>query len=426
MQTNLPESEGSVPPPLAAAVAESERPQPFRSGLALILSLFVAAFLLDGVLSVLDDSLILFGGVHWLSLPRLLLFAVAAVLTLAVYGLIGCLPMIPKRQFLPLVFFGPVAVLVMMLVLIYAYERAQATAWALSLLELGLGVVMLRWIRGRGWWNWPLVPARCLRDRKFSGKHLLGFLAVNLFLLLPLAAVATIACVVLAVDHHSAGFVALRPTGVTVQSREYVRDDGKVIRLYPMAHVGDAGFYQRLSQAFPTNAVILMEGVTDEHGLLTNHINYERMAKALGVAEQGEVFAPRGELVAADVDVSVFSTNTIGFLNVVMRFHSHGLTPETLRMILQYQPAAGFERELLEDLLHKRNRHVLATAQDRLADSDLIVIPWGAAHMPELAREITGLGFRLAQAEQLTVLAFGPAARRPTRDTPAAPPAAQP
>ena len=113
-----------------------------------------------------------------------------------------------------------------------------------------------------------------------------------------------------------------------MQTRKYVRDDGKTIHLFPMAHVAEADFYQKISQTFPTNSLILMEGVTDEKNLLTNKISYDRMAKTLGLAEQHEKFAPtRGEMVDADVDVSQFSTNTLTLLNLVMLVHAQGLNP---------------------------------------------------------------------------------------------------
>jgi hypothetical protein len=100
------------------------------------------------------------------------------------------------------------------------------------------------------------------------------------------------------VDHFSGGFLALRPGGLTVQVRKYVRDDGKTIQLVPMAHIGEADFYRKVAETFPTNSIILMEGVTDWKRLITNEASYKRAAKSLGLAEQEEEFTPtRGEMV---------------------------------------------------------------------------------------------------------------------------------
>jgi hypothetical protein len=402
-----PDDQASPPPVIVPPAAAAEAPASLASGLAVLLSLFVGAFLADGVISLLDDTLILFGNMHVLAAVRAVTSAIVLLLAAAVYVLMGVVPMIPKRLFLPLVLFAPVVMLACVPLLIYRHAWMHLVGWGTSLAQVGFGMAMLFWIRGGVGWSWPLVPRRRMLSRPFRWRHLLGFVGLNLFVALPGVVVYLACCTFWAVDYHSAGFVAVRPGGITVEARKYVRDDGKVIRLYPMAHVADAGFYRRLSQACPTNAVILMEGVTDEHGLLTNHISYQRMAESLGVAEQEAEFVPPGEWVAADVDVSEFTPDTIAFLNIVMRFHARGPDLESLRLVFQYKPPPGFERQLLEDLLRKRNRHLMTTARSRLADAELLVIPWGAAHMPELASEIEKLGFRVAEKQRMTVLAFG-------------------
>ena len=184
-----------------------------------------------------------------------------------------------------------------------------------------------------------------------------------------------------------------------MQARKYVRDsDGRTIHLMPMVHVGDAAFYRTLTTSFPTNALILIEGVTDERSLLTNNITYKRMAKSFGLVEQQREFKPSPmNVVRADVDISVFSTNTIQMLNLITLIHSRGVSLETIGPLLAYQPAPGFETELFDDLLHKRNQHLLGEIKAQLADSDTLVVPWGAAHMPEIAREIEKTGFKLAE-----------------------------
>ena len=127
-------------------------------------------------------------------------------------------------------------------------------------------------------------------------------------------------------------------TVLSVKVRKYVRNDGKTIELFPMAHIADAGFYQKVSQTFPTNSIILMEGVTDENNLLTNKITYKRMAKTLGLAEQHEKFKPtRGEMVMADVDVDQFSHDTIDLLNLAMLVHARGLTPGNVQKLMEYR-----------------------------------------------------------------------------------------
>jgi hypothetical protein len=245
-----------------------------------------------------------------------------------------------------------------------------------------------------------------LQGRRFSWRNLLVFLLANVFVLIPGVVVYLVYCTVLATDHFSEGFVALRSDGLAVQARRYVRNDGKTIQLFPMSHVGEAAFYQKLSASFPTNSTILMEGVTDDRNLLTNKITYQRMAASLGVAEQQKEFRPRGQLVRADVDVEQFSTSTIDFLNSVMLVHAKGLNAQTMLALIQYSPPPHFEEHLLEDLLRKRNRRLLEEIKARLPQSEHLTVPWGAAHMPEIAREIQKSGFRLVETREYVTIRF--------------------
>jgi hypothetical protein len=230
---------------------------------------------------------------------------------------------------------------------------------------------------------------------------------VNVFVLLPVAVVYLAFCASLAVDHFSQGFMALRPEGLIVQARKYVRNDGKTIHLFPMSHIGEPDFYRKLSQSFPTNAAILMEGVSDDRHLLTNRITYKRMATSLGVAEQQEEFKPSWtQMVRADVDVELFATNTIDFLNLVMLIHSKGLNAEIALKLMQYSEPSNFQDQLFDDLLTKRNRHLLEKIHAELSQSENIIVPWGAAHMPEIANEIQKSGFRVVETHEYVAIRF--------------------
>jgi hypothetical protein len=159
-----------------------------------------------------------------------------------------------------------------------------------------------------------------------------------------------------------------------------------------------------------------MEGVTDDRNLLTNKITYKRMAASLGVAEQHEEFNPtQGEMVPADVDVEQFTTNTIGFLNLVMLIHSKGVNAETMRQLTRFSPPPHYEEQLLDDLLRKRNRRLLEELQARLSQTEHIIVPWGVAHMPEIAKEIQKAGFRLVETREYVAIRFGSAGKETKR-----------
>jgi hypothetical protein len=338
---------------------------------------------------------------------RGMVFLVATLVAVATYVAMGLTPKIPKHLFLPLTLFGLAAQLALVPFAIYFYDRIQQVAWGISFCQILFGLGFLYWVQGRLKLRWPLVPENRLGARRFSWLNLSGFLLVNLFVILPAVVAYLAMCASLAVDHFSDGFVALRPGGFTVQVRKYVRNDGKTILLVPMSHIGESEFYRKLAQSFPTNSIILMEGVTDDQNLLTNKISYKRMATSLGLAEQQREFKPSGgEMVRADVDVERFATDTIDFLNLVMLLHARGVKAEALLKVMEYSPPPEFQEQLLNDLLRKRNRRVLEEIQARLSQSDQIIVPWGAAHMPEIAREIQKSGFRLDDTQEYVAIHF--------------------
>lgn len=423
---------GPSPPPLPASppaafgasqssIARSPPPLPGKPGtarrlLANLLSIGLGLFLADAIVSLVDDSLILFTGLHGLTGVRGIVSLLALPMALVIYGFIGLAPMIPKRLFLPVALFNPVAVLVGILCAIYFHGRIQQIAVVLSLLQVILGLGILRKVQGGFHFRWPWVGEDRLGARGFSWRHLSGFLLLNVFVVLPALVFYLLYCAALAVDHFSDGFVALRPRGLTVQARKYVRSDGKVIQLFPMAHIGEPDFYRRLAASFPADSIILMEGVSDDRNLLTNRISYQRMATSLRLAEQQTEFKPtRGQWVRADVDIEHFATNTIDFLNLVMLFHAKGLNREVVLKLIQYSPPPGFEDQLFDDLLRKRNRRLLEELRSRLSQSEKFMIPWGAAHMPEIAKEIQKSGFRLDETREYVVIHFQAAGKKSAR-----------
>jgi hypothetical protein len=393
------------PPPL---LTESNRKSgSMRQLLAALLSLCLGLFLADAVVSLLDDSLIVFLGVHGLTGIRVIVGLFALLVAILVYGLMGLTPAIPKRLFLPLTLFYLATQLAIVPFLIFCFGWLQQVAWAFSLGQVLLGLWILCRVQGGLKFGWPLVSMAQLGDWRFSWRNLTGFVLANIFGLLPAVFVYLAVCTAVGVDHFSDGFMKLRPGGFLVKVRKYVRDDGKTIQLFPMSHVAEADFYQRISLTFPTNSIILMEGVTDDKHLLKHKINYERMARALGLAEQHEKFAPtRGKIVPADIDVDQFSTNTLDLLNLVILVHTQGVNPGTLQKLLQFTPSPVLEERLLDDLLNKRNQHLWEEIQSHLPQSEHIIVPWGVAHMPWIAMEIQKAGFHLEETQEYTVIRF--------------------
>jgi hypothetical protein len=428
MQEEIPSNavseSGGLPPrltPPEPPVMVATQPQPAianggfwraRHLVAVVLSLALGLFLADAVVSAVDDTFILFFNAHVLAGLRSIVGFFTVILGLVIYALMGITPMIPKRKFILVALFSPLAALFALPFWIYCSGRMQIVIWAVSVFQVLLGFTILGMIQSGFKFGMPVVSEERLNPRGFSWLNLSGFVLVNAFVLLPALVAYLYFCSSLAVGHFSEGFVALHPGGLSVQVRKYVRNDGKSVHLFPMAHVADRNFYRTISQSFPTNSLVLMEGVTDREHLLTNHISYKRMAATLGLSEQQKEFKPSEEqMERADVDVKEFTPNTIGFLNVVMRIHSKGLNAASLMELMSFSPPPGFEKQLFDDLLRKRNRHLLDEMQRRLPETENIVVPWGAAHMPEIARELQKDGFRLEESQDYTVIRFG-AARR--------------
>lgn len=414
--TNPPLVESAAgPPPLTSAsppplsIGQGHQAQSIRPLLCLVLSLCFVLFLADAAVSFTDESFILFFDNHTLTALRQIVLLFALLASAVVYLLMCVTPLIPKRLFLPIVLFNPVAGLLQIPFAIYSFNKIELITWAICLSQVILGLSLLLWLRRGFTFRWPIIDQTQLQGHGFSWVNLGVFLALNVFVLLPAIGFYLALCASLAVGHLSEGFLALRPAGLTVQVRTYVRADGKTIQLVPMSHVGEPEFYRKLTQSFATNSTILMEGVSDEQHLLTNRITYRRMAKSLGLAPQERAFRPAPvQMVPADIDVQQFTTNTIDFLNLVMLLHSKGVSPENLMKLVQYTPPPHFEEQLLEDLLRKRNRHLVQEIHDQLTESDFLIVPWGAAHMPEIAKEIQKSGFHLQRTSEYVAIRFHP------------------
>ncbi|HEX4646215.1 MAG TPA: hypothetical protein VH598_11465, partial [Verrucomicrobiae bacterium] len=299
------------------------------------------------------------------------------------------------------------ALLAVFPVLIYHREWMLHLDWILSLGQVLVGLGILFSLNGGFKLRWPIVEAGHLGKRAFSWVNLSLFLFLNLFVLVPAIAAYLAVCANLALGHFTGGFMALRPAGLVMQARQYVREDGKTILLFPMSHIADSAFYKSVSQSVSSNSIVLLEGVTDAKNLLTNGISYRRAAKSLGLAEQHhDLDVHQGELVRADMDVQEFSPTTVDILNLMGLVHSRGLNSGTLLLLMQFSPPPDVEKQLFADILLKRNEHLLKELRERLPDSDNFIIPWGAVHMPGLAKEIQKSGFHLVETHEYVSIRF--------------------
>lgn len=399
----------SVPamlPPALPPTLPTGALKPARSILAPFLSIVLVLFVGSAVISFLSDSLFFFFHRQDLAAIDALALLLILVMGFVTYGLMALFPGIPKRFFLPVSLFIPVAGITLLPLFVYFSKQAPLIVLGAALGQFLLGLFIVHRMQG-GWkFCWPLFPQRLLADRKFSFGNLTSFVLAGVFLLLPALVFFGAWSAQLAVDHFTAGFVALRPSGLIMQVRKYVRDDGKKIMLVPMSHIGEPKFYRDLAASFPADSVVLMEGVTDNQKVAPAPLDYSRAAASVGAVEQKKAFRPQGEIVAADVDMSSFSPATLDLLKVAILVHSKGVTAETLPFLMKPTPP-DLQEQLVGDLLTKRNQHLLGVLRERLPKSDQIIVPWGAAHMPEISREILKLGFRQVETQEYVAIRFG-------------------
>lgn len=372
----------------------------------LILSLALVCFLGCGVIVFLSDSLLWLFHRQDLAVAAALASLLMFLFGIFVYLMMALVPRVPKRYFLPVSLYLPVTGVGIFPLLIYFTEHALPIICAVSLGQILLAVLIIRHVQGGLKLQWPIFPESQLQLRSFRWTNLFGMLLAAVVMIIPALILYTAFSAKLALSHFTDDFVKLGPSGISMQVRDYTRDDGKKITLMPMSHVGEVEFYQDLAASFPDNPVVLMEGVTDTEKSMNTHSNYGKMANALGGVEQVKVFKPRGELVPADVDISTFSPATRELLKTAMLLHAKGVTAETLPILMKPTPP-GLEKQLMDDILTKRNQHLLGVLKERLPSTDHIVVPWGAAHMPEIAREILKLGFRQTKTQDFVAIRFG-------------------
>ncbi len=290
-------------------------------------------------------------------------------------------PTIPKRWFVPVILLVPAGMLATIPVSIYAYNRLPAATWVLSLVQMMLALWTLYWAQGRLSLHWPLVPEEKIRGRDFSWLNLAEVFLPRIFF--PArsgyAGISRRRLLLLAANHFSTGFLRLRTSGVILQAKSYTRDDGRTIELIPMMHVGEPDFYNAVIKSFPSNSIALLEGVTDEKHLLEHKLSYKRLADSLNLTEQHEGFMPpQTASRRADIDIDQFSKTTIELLNLVTQLYSEGLNKDLLVKMLLQSSNPKVSEQLWDDLLVKRNQHLLEEIHTELARTNPIVVPWGA------------------------------------------------
>lgn len=208
------------------------------------------------------------------------------------------------------------------------------------------------------------------------------------------------------------GYISLNPAGV-FSAEKYYEKDGVELRLLGMAHVAEKGFYEDIKNSLRGKpALMLMEGVTDDESLLKTPPDYSSIAKKLGADNQRDKFSPKEmpdnvELIRADLDVSDFSADTVEILNLVGKIYSkEGFSFGTLLMMHLKLSDSNVAQAFMKDLVENRNNCLIGHLQKNLEKHKLILVPWGALHLPGIEKWVQEDGFALKTQKSRAILRF--------------------
>lgn len=375
--------------------------------LAGVANAFLLAYALDAGLSLVEQAVReLTGSVALLDLRNLLALAVV-IFAVALLPAVILTPRLAPSVVIPLaasaVWMATGAAPVPMLV--------PATALESTLVAFQLGMTALAFLRvrtlssGRRWLLGPEAPGPV-----FSLRHTVVatavFATLGPVLLLLYAPLWLLMSLQLLTD----GFVRFDLEGVSLADRRYERRHQDV-RLVGMMHIGEPESYEALAESFSApSTLVLEEGVTDREGLLRSKLSYENVADALGLApqapigryleEEGPADAPPWpELRHADLDVSDFQVETVRWIELVSEVWASDSPIEAVTLLARRQSEdPGLWPAVREDLLERRNRHLIEALDDALLEYDRVVVPWGALHQPAFQQHLLESGFVPAEA----------------------------
>lgn len=391
-------------------------------------NLFLLLFLADGIVSSIDEVVSLFSATPALAGLRVLMANLAILMSLVIYISLAIDQRLPKRVFLPLVFFVWLCPMVPGLFPSLSAYSAVGVIAAVAQVLLFLAVTSEWRKRSNGSF---MVPQSTLHGPFFSWKNSAKFLAASVVILPCLLALMMFSAVNGYLQQYTGGFMHVAPDGLHMSEKVYRKGD-KVVRLISMIHVGEKQYYDKvLQQRYPGRTIVLAEGVTDDKGLLRSRLDYGKFAGYLGLSTQKDQMLLKGrpvkaseleetglqepgngqpDILRADVDISTFHPSTVRFLDELGRQMDKGdsLRDQLRGTVMWWEKNSTPQMEdvLLDDILHRRNIELISHFRNALRHYDVIIIPWGAMHMPEIEAEVRGQGFRLQQVQDRVSVHF--------------------
>ena len=367
---------------------------------------WLLAFAVSALVAVLDAWV---GDSQLLAALRGALFGMVFVTSPVLY-LALLSPQLPKSVFLPPLLFLVFSVCGgMPLPLWVRFSQLDLVVSSVQLAVAALAALRVR--VGCGSWWLPRAGDSSVGRRQALEFVGICLVAVPLGLLLYVVSSASAA-----LTHFTGGFVRFDSSGLVAEERRYTRG-AATVRLIPMVHIGRPGYYEAISASFPeSGAIILAEGMTDDEGRLRQDLSYAPVASALGLeAQEYALAAGEGRVIEnADLDISALSPQTVE----LVESSASVLTGETAEeraaawaRVNELVRTPGVVERAAEEVIGMRNRHLLGRIDAALDDYSEIVVPWGAAHMPELERGVLERGFELSGSAVRAVFLFSDPAR---------------
>lgn len=218
------------------------------------------------------------------------------------------------------------------------------------------------------------------------------------------------------IEDTSSGYVRLTGGGIDLTERIFEKD-GRRVHLVGMAHIADSGFYETLNQSLakPVDGrrLVLLEGVSDVDKILPRSFasgdTYRAMAEKFGLAEQALGFAVQSsaepvkdgrsewealgvDFKRADIDVRELDPEHREQL-VTLLGAMEKLDLASLVMMPEGLTSEELEELIIEGLVKRRNTKLMEVFLEHESRYAEIFIPWGAAHLPDLERRLTALGY---------------------------------
>lgn len=410
----------------------------YAKALAVIANGYLIAFALDGLLSLLDELLVLVSAGAVLNLPRAIVAGVVVLYSILMLLPIIFAPRLPKHVFLPLVAF---AIWGGLGAPPFVFDHGYAgLILALAQVALAAFGFFAAHRRGGSWlFNVDALPPR--------GAPLLrvGIALVVAITVTPiLGGGLMLFGFAQMIELQTGGYVDFTSSGINL--RETVLEkDGKTVRLVAMMHIGESRYYEEFYRSVPDDALIIEEGVSDREGKLAGQFSYRRLARVLGLEQQPRFrssagadaddavgsdapapSSPQGmpqgseldkaridtgpgpDVLNPDVDVSEFDETTIAFLLEASNIYQSDSAFEAFQRLISFMAEAKPEQteKFLDDVVYKRNARVIAALDQNLASYDVIVVPWGALHMPGLQEKIEQRGFKITSSRTIPLARY--------------------